>query len=721
MPQFQSHAQPSSGLSGEGARCRLGIALLLVVFSMMPAMTRAAQNAADPINLYVSSDGSDQFTGALARNNANRTDGPLATLARARDLVRLMRRNNGGQLARPVHVVLRGGTYWLEQPLELTPEDSGTAECPVTYMAYEHERPVVSAGRPVRQWGRATLNGHQVWAAKVPRLKDADDTFEELWVDGHRRHMARLPHKGFFQAGDVPGLTNKTPLQDGQNSFHYKGDDLKGWPDAADATVVLMSLWADSHLPVELIDEKDRLITFTKATVHKMAADDRYFIEGAAEFLEEPGEWYFDRKTATLYYYPMPGETMLGSEAVMPWHEQIVRLIGAPEQGQFVEHVAFRGITFANSEWSVPRKEPRIKGMKPAGFNQAAWGVPGAIWGRGVHDCVFDDCTVTHAGNYGIELEAGCQRNKITYCTLNDLGAGGIKLGETRVRVDDAGQTRENEISDCTIADCGNTFPSAIGIWLGQTPGNRIAHNEIRGLWYTGISIGWTWGYGNSLPRDNVVEFNYVHHIGSPAEGVEPVLSDMGAIYTLGKQPGTIIRNNCFHDIAGLRYGGWGIYFDEGSTDILAENNLVYRTTHGGFHQHYGENNTVRNNIFAFGRDAQIRRTRVEDHLSFTFERNIVCWDRGTLLDGNWSKLNVKFDGNTYWHVGGEDFKFGKMTWEEWRKAGMDEHGQIKDPGFVDAGQANFQLKEGAEKELGGFAPFDISTVGPRPRTTIAR
>ena len=187
----------------------------------------------------------------------------------------------------------------------------------------------------------------------------------------------------------------------------------------------------------------------------------------------------------------------------------------------------------------------------------------------------------------------------------------------------------------------------------------------------------------------------------------------MGGIYTLGNQPGTIIRNNVFHDIAGLRYGGWGIYFDEGSTDILAENNLVYRTTHGGFHQHYGEDNIVRNNIFAFGRDAQIQRTRVEDHLSFTFEQNIVYWDEGKLLAGDWSK-NVAFDHNIYWHVGGDaGVKFGKQSWEAWRKGGLDAHSQFVDPGFVDP--ATRRLHNGGRftKSAADFTPFDVKTVGP--------
>ena len=236
--------------------------------------------------------------------------------------------------------------------------------------------------------------------------------------------------------------------------------------------------------------------------------------------------------------------------------------------------------------------------------------MPGAVWGEGLRDCVFEDCRFSHLGDYGLELTRGCQANRIVRCEFSDLGAGGLKIGETSIRDQAAEQTGGNEISDCHIHDGGKMFHSAIGIWIGQSPGNRLMHNLIHDFYYTGISIGWTWGYGPALATNNTVEFNHVHHIGVKSDGDGPILSDMGGIYTLGKQPGTTIRNNLWHDIAGIRYGGWGIYFDEGSSGILAESNVVYRTTHGGFHQHYGETNIVRNNIFAFARDQQIQRSR---------------------------------------------------------------------------------------------------------------
>ena len=690
-------------------------ALALLFVGAMEVASSAAPLG--PMNLYVSPDGSDLFSGTQARNNLPKQDGPFQTLGRAREAIRVLRAANGGRLTRPVNVYLRGGTYFLPQTLVLTPDDSGTPECPITYAAYRDEKPTVSAGIPVRGWGKTNLNGREVWAAKVPAFRSEQESFHEFWVNGHRRTLARSPDTGFFRVESVPDLNDHTPLEQGQKRLKFHEGDLKNLKDTSEADVVLMSLWTDSHLPVQSIDEKERLVSFMVPTVFKAAPDDRYFIEGSLDLLDQPGEWCFEHRTGTLYYIPKKGDALITGDVIIPWHRQVVRLQGDPQDGRFVEHVTFRGITFSNSEWYLPAHLTPVDDPRHAsGFSQAAVGVPGAVWAEGARDCFFDSCIVSHAGNYGIELGRGCQRIKISYCTITDLGAGGIKLGETAIRAAEADRANSNEVSDCTIQDCGKIFPSAVGIWVGQSGDNHITHNDVHGLWYTGLSIGWTWGYGDSLSRNNVIEWNHVHHIGSPAEGVEPILSDMGAIYTLGVSPGMVIRNNHFHDIAGLRYGGWGIYFDEGTSKALAENNLVYRTTHGGLHQHYGADNTVRNNIFAFGRDAQIQRTRVEDHLSFTFVRNLVYWDRGTLLAGNWGKMQAVFDENTYWRVGGEKFDFAGKTWDQWRAAGMDAHSQIADLGFTDPQNEHFELKPGAEKSLLGFVPFDVSAAGPRPR-----
>jgi hypothetical protein len=266
-----------------------------------------------------------------------------------------------------------------------------------------------------------------------------------------------------------------------------------------------------------------------------------------------------------------------------------------------------------------------------------------------------------------------------------------------------------NVVEDCHIHDGGHGFHQAIGVWIGQSPNNRVARNHIHDFDYTGISVGWTWGYGPALATGNVIEQNLVRDLG------HGMLSDMGGIYTLGLHRGTVIRGNVFHDISAHNYGGWGIYFDEGTTEIRAEDNLVYHTTHGGFHQHYGRDNVVRNNIFALGRDAQLRRSRVEPHRSFTFERNIVYWERGPLLDGDWNDVKADFNHNTYWRTEKPSaIDFAGKTWSQWRSRGADAESQIADPRFIAPERADFRLRPDSPAFGLGFKP--LAAAGPRKR-----
>jgi hypothetical protein len=450
-------------------------------------------------------------------------------------------------------------------------------------------------------------------------------------------------------------------------------------------------------------------------------AQDKYYLENSPTFLDQPGEWCYDRNAETLYYLPRDGETIGSAVVVVPNHPHVLRLEGNPEAGKFIEHLTFRGVTFAHSEWYPPDPKPAAAGgeLPRGGFSQAAIGVPAVVAGVGLRNCAFEHCTFADAGNYGLELGRGCRDNRVSYCTFRNLGAGGVKVGETQARPQENEHTRRNVVSDCEIADCGRLFHSAVGVWVGQSYDNTFAHNHVHGLHYTGFSVGWTWGYGPALTRGNVIESNHVHHVGTPADGAEPVLSDMGGIYTLGPQPGTVIRGNKFHDIKGVKYGGWGIYFDEGSSQIVAENNLVYRTTHGGFHQHYGRDNVVQNNVFAYAETRQVERSRSEPHRSFTFERNVVLWDSGQCVMGNWDNFNTAFDRNVYWPHGTAQRLWAYRSWDDWRAQGMDKNSVIADPGFVDPGKGDFTLKAGSpggEALKGvGFVLPDWSGVGPRP------
>jgi len=187
----------------------------------------------------------------------------------------------------------------------------------------------------------------------------------------------------------------------------------------------------------------------------------------------------------------------------------------------------------------------------------------------------------------------------------------------------------------------------------------------------------------------------------------------MGGIYTLGVSPGSLLRGNRIHDISSFAYGGWGIYFDEGTTGMVARDNVVFRTKSAGFHQHYGRDNLVENNIFAFGRDAQIMRTRAEEHLSFTFRRNIVLWKDAPLLGSNWQGDNYVFDNNTYWDLSGKQPAFAGSTFDQWQARGKDQHSVIADPCLTDPGRDDYRLQPSSPALGLGFVPFDQSTSGP--------
>jgi len=675
----------------------------------------AMETSAVPVAFYVSPDGDDSWSGKLPASNSEQTNGPFATLEKARDAIREMKKAQGGQLNQPVIVYVRGGACFLNETLTFTPEDSGSEDCPVTYASYPGEEAVISGGRKIEGWKQVTIEGKELYAAEIPvaagrsgaplwRQPDGKWLFRQIWINGERRKRARHPNTGYLTIAEVPEVSSGTQWSEGQTSFRFNEGDLKAWKTAAHAEVVAMCRWIESRLPIAEIDESAQMVTFGKRSVFRLEPGDQYYVENALELLDEPGEWYLDPKAGVLYYMPLPGENMDDVEVIAPVLEQLIRIEGKPEGKKFLENITFRNLTFSHTEWTLPDDR--------SGFPQAAIGVPGAIYGEGVRNCALEGCTLIHLGTYGLELSRGCKFNRIEKCEISDIGAGGLKIGETAIQDNELERTHDNTLSNCYIHDGGLIFHSGIGVWIGQSYNNVISHNHIHDFYYSGFSVGWTWGYGPALARGNIIEYNHVHHIGVRSNGDGPILSDMAGIYTLGTQPGTIIRSNIFHDIAGFRYGGWGIYYDEGSTHILSENNLVYRTTHGGFHQHYGKENIVRNNIFLFARDSQFQVTRPEEHLSVTLERNIFYWRSGPLSNSNIRNINVAFDHNLYWQEEDGEVKLGDMSWDEWCEKGMDANTLIADPKFMAVDEDDFRLSPDSPVFKLGFVPFDTSEVG---------
>lgn len=603
---------------------------------------------------------------------------------------------------------IHDGVHALPAPLVLRPEcTSPTGR--LILEAAPGAQPVISGGRAV-VFAKATLNGRAVWTAE---LGAAGKDLRELWVDGQRRTLARHPDRGTFAVTAVPGADGE--WTHGNFGFGFKPGELDA--AAVGADVVVMSRWVESHLPVSSVDTEAHTFTSKKRSVFRLDPGDPWYAEGAPAFLDQPGEFCIDRTTGRLTYLPLPGEEPTVVRAFVPRLAQLLRLEGAPEQGRFVHNVTCRGLAFAHAEWWFPADfKSNWPSPDAGGFSQAAILVPAAIEAIGAHGCRFEDCELAHVGGYGVRLGRGCQGNTLSYCRVRDLGAGGVMIGETAIPKDPRELASGNVVADCEIGDGGHLFHSAVGVWIGQSPGNRLVHDEIHDFLYTGISIGWTWGYGDAAARDELVEGNHVHHIGVRQDGEGVWLADMAGIYTLGKQPGTVIRGNFFHDVAAFKYGGWGIYFDEGSSDVRAERNVVLRTTHGGFHQHYGKDNVFTNNVLVAGRDAQIQRSRPEPHTSFTFSRNVVVWPSGNLFAGDLRDRHFAFADNVYWRGDEQEIRFAQGSFAEWQQQGMDQGSRIVDPKFVDAVHDDYRLAEDSPARALGIESVDVRGVGPRPR-----
>jgi parallel beta-helix repeat protein len=667
-----------------------------------PKTSKSSQSKAE--EFYIAPNGNDAWSGKQATPNAANTDGPFASIARSRDAIRQLKQRQGGKLKQPVTVFLRGGTYFLVEPLTFTPQDSGTAEAPITYTAYQNEKPVISGGRVIKNWQSETVDGKQLWVAEIPEVQQGKCFFRQLWVNGERRRRARYPKQGYLQVDQVPEVTPNTQWNEGQKSFKFRKGDLKAWKTVDSAEAIVMTLWTESHLPITSIDENQKIVNFGKQSVFKIVPGSLYYVEHALEILEEPGEWYLDKNTGKLYCIPMPDEKIQDVEVIAPILPGLVKLLGDQAAGQFIDYLSFKNLTFSHTDWyfnsQFLNNQPLLE---VSGFVQAAYGVPGAIYGQGIRHCSWQNCQVANIGQYGIELFNGCSFNKITNCQLFDLGAGGIKISDG---------THSTEVTNCSIYNGGRVFHGAIALLLIETYNNQLSKNQIYDFYYTAINLGWVWGYGASKSKNNIIEANNIHHIGKLSNGDGPILNELAGIYTLGQQPGTVIRSNVIHHIHGRGSGGVdgaasgiGFYLDEGTSYLAIENNLVYQTDIG-FHLHYGLENIVRNNIFAFGKEFQISRIVQEPHLSFRFERNLVYWRDGKLLAGKWGDSNVAVDRNLYWHLDSSKIRFSEFSWEEWQARGMDKNSLIADPLFVAPDKGNFQLNSNSPAFQLGFQPI---------------
>lgn len=533
-----------------------------LLFLAFPAVETAPRAAAG--DLFVAPDGSD--------TNPGTREQPFATIVKARDAVR---ERIAAGLQSDVNVYLRAGVYRLAEPLTFGPEDSGDERHAVTYAAQPGETVVVSGGRPITGWKRGA---GQVWVASLPGVEAWNWKFRHLFVNGRRAVRARAPNADAenpewqLQAADLAADLSRYTLT-------LPAGVLGAWSNPSDIEVMVAGNWEINRLPVQSIDHQAGVVVL--APPHAQGHDairpgpGRWcYFENAPELLDQPGEWYLDRPTETLHYWPLADEDMQTAEVIAPVVERLVQVTGLPDRP--VRNLGFRGLRFEHTGLGLPpggylgiQACHCTTGTKWTG----TWGrVPAAIRWDHVEQSRLEDCVLTRLGGCGVELVTSCHDNLLQGNEITEVSGNGIMLGGPR---GEAEVPKRNRIRNNHVHDCGVEYYGAVGIWVGFAQQAEIAHNLVHGLPYSGVSVGWQWNPEPTPCRENRIEYNHIYDVMNR-------LCDGGCIYTLGFQPGTVIRGNHLHDARRSRYAQGapnnGMFIDEGSKGFLFEQNVIYDT-----------------------------------------------------------------------------------------------------------------------------------------------
>ena len=649
----------------------------------------------------------------------------------------------GDTSAWTVHV--RRGAYFLEEPLVFTSADSGTSDAPVRWIGEDGAAFV--GGERLKYWRD---DGGGVWSAPVPKGADGKSVwFEQLWVNGRRAERARAPDavpndpaSGCMKlcTAEEQVVTNAV---DGTVSYVQRIAST----NAAMAKVVATAAedlpyvslcavhkWNAARQGVLRVDPETMSVeTSRKESVGYNRAwtskETLVWFENVRGAFDAPGEWFYDALSGRVRYRPLPGEKIDSLSAIAPTASGgvLVVLRGNPD-GETVHDIEFKGLTFAFTSYAEkPDARNIVSGNKvPVQFytRQTLPETVGCVTATGAQHIVWDGCSFRHIGAHALRLTDGCISNTVRNCTFADVGAGGIRMGTESPHIA-SGETlsrREittlaprsvafNTIENCLFKGIGRYVPAGIAVTLTHASDSRIVHCDITDCAYSAISVGLAWGYSGSVAQRNEIAFNRIWNIG------KGLMSDMGGVYTLGTSFGTTIHDNVIHDVRSYSYGGWGIYFDEGSEGIVAERNLIWNTTDGGFMQHFGRGCTVVNNIFAWNAIGSAVRSLNVVHKgvspSLDFRNNIVLVrscelanDKAQTVEGDWR-------GNLWFDVRGENTAtIGGGSWEAWTQFGFEKGGLFSDPQFVDAEKNDFRLKSSSPVFELGFKPWDYSTAG---------
>lgn len=565
--------------------------LFFTVFSMQAA------------DIWVATNGNDANEGTKAS--------PLATVHMALRKARELRRLKDASVKGGIHIIIKDGTYYFDEPLFVRPEDSGTADSPTTIEADANAKPIFNGGIEIKNWKKTTtsINGLKkgtVWVADAPEIAGELINYRQLWVNDVKAVRAK----------STAGTTMERILSWDKETetcwIPFKDKSIKFEPGME---MFIVQWWAIANLRIKNIEVKkdSARLSFEKPEsrvqsehpwpapwISKNNGNSAFFLNNGLSMLNEAGEWYLDRKNRKIYYIPRAGENMASAKVTVPVLENLIQIKGTIDSP--VHDVKFKGISFQYSNWLRPSQQghvPLQAGMylldayklkTPGTPNQAslenqAWvGRPrAAVEVNFANNTIFESCSFEHLSSTGLDLHKGTNNNKVQGNLFKDIGGNGINLGvfseeafeaHLPLQLKDDREVCSNElIADNLITNVANEDWGCLGIAAGFVKNLTIEHNEISDVAYSGISMGWGWTHTENVMRNNKILANKIHHYAKH-------LHDVAGIYTLSSQPDSRIEENYIDKVYNSPYAHdpflWlYLYTDEGSQGFTIKNNWI--------------------------------------------------------------------------------------------------------------------------------------------------
>jgi hypothetical protein len=507
-------------------------------------------------------------------------------------------------------IVLRGGVYPLQEPLELTALDSG-----LTIEAAPGETALLTGGRRIEGWRREAAG--PLWSAELPSDHGREWRFRMLVVAGRIAPVARLPKEGFFHDADpdfVPGRETAAPER--LTSLRYRGNDLEFGLDVASAAVRVYRTWDESMSRIVAVDKGAKTVRLESALRFPPGAMRRhdYEILNVREGLLTPGQWFLDYGRNRVFYWPLPGQDMQRIEALAPVPMRLIRIEGTRQR-------PVRDITLRNLDLTLAGAP-----VKSGGF--AGSDLDGAISVAAGDGIELSGLRITQTGGAGIRA--------MDTSRLRVLGSVFEETGGCAIVINGGG---ENEVADNRVSTTGHLTPAAGGIHL-RGDMNRVQHNEVAYTPYSGILV---------FGRGAVVEFNLVHH-------VMRTMADGAAYYTNGT--GGMVRRNWAYEVgAGPHSQAPAYYLDDMTSGYRVEENAAV-VTGWTLSVHAARDNVVTGNTFVASGD---QRVEMHESARTVIEKNVFYAD-GRIRLGTQAGAVSSFKDNVVFSRAGV---LEEMRWDE--------------------------------------------------------